>query len=98
MAEIDNDILSEIEREKANLAFEDEKEFRRAELNAYAELLSQFHELNNALSALQDAYNEVHAEAMTAYFEEFKNNLDAEQKREAIRAKVAEGHRTKKGC
>lgn len=93
---IDRDVLDEMNAKKVDTAISDEREFRRAELNFYAELLSQLHGMTKKVEDCYVTLNMIGAERLTQYFKEFSQNWKEEEKRIAITNKVVQGHKKPK--
>ena len=74
-AKIDDDVQETMLKEQIDLGTADEKQIGRTELNFFAELLSQFRELNKNMENLYQTLNMVGADKLTQYFKEFTTNF-----------------------
>jgi len=95
-AKIDEDVQETMLIEQIDLGTENEKQINRVELNFFAELLSQFRELNKNMENLYQTLNMVGADKLTAYFKEFSDNFKQEEAKEKLQKKLRQSHKTAK--
>ncbi len=80
-AEIDNDVLKTIEKDKVQKLLDDPKLFNRAMLNAYAELLSEFKKLNEYQDTLLNIITTLSNDKLQEFFSEVSNNCKKSAKK-----------------
>jgi hypothetical protein len=88
IAEIDNDVLELLQKDKIDKILGDQKLFNRAMLNAYAELLSEFKKLNEYQDNLLGIVSMLSNEKLQEFFYGVKENYNNEVKRVELKNKL----------
>lgn len=89
---VDREAQEAMNAKVVELAVSDEKQFRRTELNFYAEFYSQLLALNKALEEFNTTVAELGADKLTAFFKEVSDNVKKEEKRAAAQRRVRQSH------
>lgn len=102
MENIDKEVIEKMNKEQADFeglvaeTMESETAYKRAVLNFFAEMLSQYHDLSQKVDNIFNTLNMVGAKEIADYFNELKSNLNHDLKMQAIEKKVEQGHKKPK--
>lgn len=94
-AGIDADVLEEMKRTDSQIiaVLTDDTMCKRLIVRGLCELLSEFKQLHKDIDNLYEVMSVCGADKMTAFFREVSTNLQAEETRAKVRAKIAQSHK-----
>ena len=95
-AKIDKDVLDVMKDEEILAVLQDDKQVKRFILNCFCEFLSEIKGLRRDFDEFSQMISVCSAEKLADFFKELHGNVAKEEKRLAVKEKVAQSHQKPK--